>query len=62
MTLSKCRQAQTPKTPEGHRPWSPELLEDEDDFALPWCPGFDEAEIEVALEPVLKEILCQEST
>ncbi|CAL1159482.1 unnamed protein product, partial [Cladocopium goreaui] len=37
-----------------------QTFEDEEEFVQPWSPEFDEAEIEVALEPVLKEMLGQD--
>jgi len=42
-------------------PWA--LDDDEIEAAIqPWCTDFDEAEIEAALEPVLKEILSQDKS
>jgi len=56
---------QAPPTPESSELQVNETLqpfEDEevDEFMQPWSPEFDEAEIEIALEPVLKEILGQD--
>lgn len=40
-----------------------QTFEDEvEEFVQPWSPEFDEAEIEVALEPVLKEMLGQDKS
>eukprot|EP00438_Fugacium_kawagutii_P029324 Skav216046 [mRNA] locus=scaffold2930:213553:214611:+ [translate_table: standard] len=42
-------------------PWNPEVpCEAMENYIQPWSPEFDQAEIEAALEPVLKEILGQE--
>lgn len=43
--------------PPGQNPFEEDEVEE---FFQPWCPDFEEAEIEKALEPVLKDILCQD--